>query len=217
MRIGDYELRNIRNKIMDAQFRISDENIKKRKIDIAKLNREYYLEKHQHIIDQLPKEMVSHDTNYDIRIKYTPPESSPFFKTCSDILINEKWTYQTDTPVINPVEHSNSRGHYSHVPEHTLNPRLEAITAKLCEDILLLQAEKKEQLDYLEETTQMYTGSLQLRKAWPESLHKYLPNEPIKVARKVRNAISGKLVKTADPVAPESLKTRMTINLLEGN
>ena len=145
MRIGDYELRNIRNKIMDAQFRISDEDIKKRKIDIAKLNREYYLEKHQHIIDQLPEEMVSHDTNYDIRIKYTPPKSSPFFGTCSGIdsnkspiLINEKWTYQTDTPIINPVEHSNARGHYSHVPEHTLNPRLEEITAKLCEDILCL-------------------------------------------------------------------------------
>ena len=224
MRIGDYELRNMRNKIMDTQFRISNENIKKRKIDIAKLNREYYLEKHQYIIDQLPKEMVSHDTDYDIRIKYTPPKSSPFFETYLEqggekktyVLIDEKWTYKTDSPMINPVEHSNARGHYSHVPEHTLNPRLEAITAKLCEDILLLQAEKKEQLDYLEKTTQMYTGSVGLRKAWPESLHKYLPNEPIKVARKVRNAISGKLVKAVDPVAPASLKTRMTINLLEG-
>ena len=83
--------------------------------------------------------------------------------------------------------------------------------------MLALRAEQQEQREYLDKTTQMYTGSLQLRKAWPEALHKYLPNEPVKPERKIRNAVTGKLVKSPDPVVPESLKTRMTTNLLEDN
>ena len=82
--------------------------------------------------------------------------------------------------------------------------------------MLALRAEREEQKRYLDKTTQMYTGSLQLRKEWPTSLHKYLPNEKV-VVRKIRNATTGKLVKPEKVAVPTSLNTRLTTNLLEDN
>jgi len=209
-RIGDYELRSIKNKILDDLYNKKERELEDRQIAIAKQSREYYLAPIQYLIDQLPVEMISHDRDYQLRIKYTPNEDK------SDISVDEKWVYKAETPIINPVD-ANSRGSYNQTPENVLDPRLHAITAELCKDMLALRAEKEEQKQYLDKTTQMYTGSLQLRKVWPEALHKYLPAEPAKRERKIRNAITGKLVKNPDPVVPESLKTRMTTNLLEDN
>ena len=63
---------------------------------------------------------------------------------------------------------------------------------------------------YLVETTRMYKGSLQLRKVWDPSLHKYLPKEPVKTPKKSAQI-------KEDPVSPTFLKNRMTTNLLEDN
>jgi len=209
-RIGDYELRSMSNKIMNDLYNKKERELEDRQIAIAKQSREYYLAPIQYLIDQLPVEMVSHDRDYQLRIKYTPNADK------SDISIDEKWVYKVDTAIINPVNSSN-RGSYNHTPENTLDPRLHTVAAELCKDMLALRAEQREQKEYLDKTTQMYTGSLQLRKVWPEALHKYLPAEPAKRERKIRNAVTGKLVKNPDPVVPESLKTRMTTNLLEDN
>ena len=209
-RIGDYELRSIKNKILDDLYNKKERELEDRQIAIAKQSREYYLAPIQYLIDQLPVEMISHDRDYQLRIKYTPDKDK------SNISVDEKWVYKAETPIINPVD-ANSRGSYNQTPENTLDERLWGITEQLCKDMLDLRAEQEEQKQYLDRTTQMYTGSLQLRKAWPEALHKYLPNEPVKPERKIRNAVTGKLVKSPDPVVPESLKTRMTTNLLEDN
>jgi len=209
-RIGDYELRNIRNRILDDLYFKREEEFKVRQIAIAKQSRELYLKPYQYLIDQLPVEMISHDRDYQLRVKYTPNEDK------SDISVDEKWVYKSETPIINPVD-ANSRGSYNQTPENIPDKSLWDVTEQLCKEMLALKAERDEQNHYLLQTTKMYTGSVQLRKAWPESLHKYLPNEPVKPGRKIRNAITGKLVKSPDPVVPESLKTRMTTNLLEDN
>ena len=85
----------------------------------------------------------------------------------------------------------------------------------LFERILELRAEKKEQSDYLIETTTLESGSLQLRKTWPASLHKYLPPEPIKLPKKSKGTGTNK-TEVYKPKVPDSLNTRLTENLLEG-
>ena len=209
-RIGDYELRSIKNKILDDLYNKKERELEERQTAIARQSREYYLAPIQYLIDQLPVEMVSHDTDYQLRIKYTPDKDK------SNISVDEKWIYKAETPIINPVDAS-SRGSYNHTPENKLDKRLHGVTEQLCKDMLALRAEREEQKQYLDKTTQIYTGSLQLRKVWPEALHRYLPNEPVRTEPKIRNAVTGKLVKSPDPVVPESLKTRMTTNLLEDN
>ena len=209
-RIGDYELRNIRNRILDDLYLKREEEFKVRQTAIVKQSRELYLKPYQYLIDQLPVEMVSHDTEYKLKIKYTPNKDK------SDISVDEIWNYKVDTAIINPVN-SSSRGSYNHTPENMPDESLWDVTEELCKDMLALKAERDEQSHYLLQITKMYTGSVQLRKALPESLHKYLPNEPAKPERKVKNILTGKIEKIADPVVPASLKTRMTTNLLEDN
>ena len=209
-RIGDYELRSIKNKILGDLYDKKERELEERQTAIAKQSRELYLKPYQYLIDQLPLEMVSHDRDYQLRIKYNPSADK------SNFSVDEKWVYKAETPIINPVDAS-SRGSYNHTPENIPDESLWDITEQLCKDMLALRAEQEEQKQYLDRTTQMYTGSLQLRKVWPEALHKYLPAEPAKRERTIRNTVTGKLVKNPDPVVPESLKTRMTTNLLEDN
>ena len=204
MRIGDYELRNIRGKVLDDLYRKSEDELKKRKTAIAKKSRELYLAPLQHLLDQLPEEMVAHTNEYVLKVKYTPNEDK------TEIMIDEKWEYKTDDAVINPKAYAKG-SYYSSIPENTLDPRLQKCAAELCSDILALRIEKENMSSYLIETTTKYSGSLQLRKVWPETLHKYLPAEPVKVKRPK----SAKKILDPDPRVPTTLKTRLTTNLLE--
>ena len=206
MRIGDYELRNIRGRVLDDLYRKSEDELKKRKTAIAKKSRELYLEPIQHLLDQLPVEMISHSEEYCLKVKYTPTDNK------TEIVIDERWEYKAKDPIMNPKTHARGGSYYSNVPESKLDPRLQANAAELCEDILTLRIEKQKMSTYLIETTTRYTGSLQLRKVWPDNLHKYLPAEPIKISRQKH----AKKSLTPDPVVPETLKTRLTTNLLEG-
>ena len=207
MRIGDYELRNIRNRVLSDLYGKSEEKLKERKTAIAKQSRELYLKPIQYLLDQLPEEMVSRNDEYFVRVKYTPNTDK------TEIMIDEKWGYKSDQPLVNPKEYNKGGSYYSNAPENTLHPRLQESAAELCNDILALRIEKQKMSEYLVNTTNKYTGSRQLRKIWEPSLHKYLPKEPIRVPKQK----SAKKVSTPDPVAPTFLKNRMTTNLLEDN
>ena len=205
MRIGDYEIRNIRGKIIDGLYRKREDELKVRRTAIAKKNRELQLAPIQYLLDQLPTDMIAHADEYVVRIRYTREEDK------TNVLIDEKWDYKTDTPVINPQKVSNS--HYQNTPDNDLKEELKEEADKLCEDIIELKTEKEEMSVYLNATTSKYTGSLQLRKAWKNepALLKYLPAEPVKVLRPK----PAKKVVVPDLEVPTFLKTRMTTNLLE--
>ena len=206
MRIGDYELKNIRSKILADLYQKSEDKLKERKTAIAKRSRELYLEPIQYLLDQLPAEMVCHDNEYLVRVKYTPNDDK------TEIMVDEKWGYKSDQPIINPQSHTRGGSYYSSTPENVLHKNLYEIAGELCKDILDLRIEKERMSNYLTKTTEKYTGSLQLRKVWEPSLHKYLPKEPVKVSRPK----PAKKIVTPDPTTPIFLKNRMTTNLLEG-
>ena len=167
MRIGDHDLRSLRSKILADLYQKSEDKLKERKTAIAKRSRELYLEPIQYLLDQLPVEMVCHDNEYLVRVKYTPNDDK------TEIMVDEKWEYKSDQPIINPQSHTRGGSYYSSTPENTLNPRLQESAAEICSDILALRIEKQRMSDYLTDTTTRYTGSLQLRKVWEPSLHKY--------------------------------------------
>jgi hypothetical protein len=199
MRIGQYDLQQIRNKILEDLYGSMRQELDKRKEKIAKRNRKLWLKQYQHLLDQLPESMVTRHSDYYVKIKYMPDGET--------VLIDEKWAYRSDNPIINPVEEGNYGDNTARNPLHK---DLETDTAVLCNDILKFQEEKDQMEQYLQETTQMYKGSLQLKKVWDESLHKYLPPEPVKVKR---NKAEEKIA----PDTPTFLKDRMTTNLLEDN
>jgi hypothetical protein len=204
-RIGSYEITNMKRQILRDLYGKEEDKLTKRRTDIAEKSRELYLAPMQHLLDKLPEEMIAKDEEYCLRIKYTPEEDK------TQISVDEKWRYKTDQPITNPKSHGKGSSYYTSVPENELDPRLQDSAIELCNDILALRTEKQKMSQYLEETTTKYTGSLQLRKVWDSSLHKYLPAEPVKTPR------SKKKTAIPDPTTPIFLKNRMTTNLLEDN
>ena len=204
-KMSSYEIGKLRGNILDGFYRKREDDLKVRRAAIARKNRELQLAPIQYLLDQLPTDMISHADEYVVRIRYTREEDK------TNVLVDEKWDYKTDTPVINHQKVSNS--HYQNTPDNDLKEELKEKADKLCEDIIELKTEKAEMSVYLNATTSKYTGSLQLRKAWKNEpgLLKYLPAEPVKVLRPK----PAKKVVVPDLEVPKFLKTRMTTNLLE--
>jgi len=206
-KMGSYEIQKLKSSIIDGLYRKREDELKVRRAAIAKKNRELQLAPIQYLLDQLPTDMVAHADEYVVRIRYTREEDK------TNVLIDEKWDYKTDTPVINPQKISNS--HYQNTPDNDLKEELKEGADKLCEDIITIKTEKEEMSAYLNETTRKYTGSLQLRKKWKDEpmLLKYLPAEPVKVLLPK----PAKKVVVPDLEVPTFLKSRMTTVLLEDN
>jgi hypothetical protein len=214
MRMGSYEIRKIRDNITDDLYRKAEEKLQKRRVEIARKSREYYIEPFMSTMSTLPLELITHDREYILRVKYTAPTSTK--EDSPDI--DEKWTYRSDDPMINPKNpKQGGSNYYSNVPENTIDERLREEVNLLCQDILKLKAKRDAMTTYLVEITTKYTGSIQLRKAWEKQsphLLKYLPKEPIKVPK--TKMVGNKKIATKDPTIPEGLNEQLTENLLEG-
>jgi hypothetical protein len=202
-KMSSYEIGKLKSNIIDGLYRKREDELMIRRAAIAKKNRELQLAPIQYLLDQLPTDMIAHADEYVVRIKYTGEIA----------VVDEKWDYKTDDPIINPQKVSSS--HYQNTPDNDLKEELKEEADKLCEDIVFLKTEKEEMSLYLKETTSKYTGSLQLRKVWKNHpmLLKYLPSEPVKVSRPKPE----KKVSVPDREVPIFLKNRMTTNLLEDN
>jgi len=204
-RIGDYELRGIINNILGDLYGTAKKNHDKRKEAIAKQNREYVMEPLIDKLAEIPKRLLQHHQTYQLFIRYN------LDPTNSETGIKQVWEYMCKDPeAINP----DTAYGFTQRDKGNLDPRLEEVTAVLCEEIIALSAEEEEMNTFLKDTTNRYTGSLQLRKVWPPSFHKYLPVE-IKQTRAPRTL--KEKIGNPDPVAPLSIKSRMTSNLLEDN
>jgi hypothetical protein len=204
-KMGSYGIQKLKSNIIDGLYRKREDELKVRRAAIAKKNRELQLAPIQYLLDQLPIDMIAHADEYVVRIRYTPEKDK------TNVMVDEKWDYKTDKPIINPQKVSNS--HYQNTPDNDLKEELKGDADKLCKDIIELKTEKEEMSLYLKATTSKYTGSLQLRKAWKNepAFLKYLPAEPVKVLRPK----PAKKVAVPDLEVPTFLKTRMTTNLLE--
>jgi hypothetical protein len=206
-KMGSYGIQKLKSNIIDGLYRKREDELKVRRAAIAKKNRELQLAPIQYLLDQLPIDMIAHADEYVVRIRYTPEKDK------TNVMVDEKWDYKTDNPIINPQKVSNS--HYQNTPDNDLKEELKEDADKLCKDIIELKTEKEEMSIYLKATTSKYTGSLQLRKVWKNepAFLKYLPAEPVKVLRPK----PAKKVAVPDLEVPTFLKTRMTTNLLEDN
>jgi hypothetical protein len=222
MKMGLSERRRMRDNIINDLYRKAEDKLQERRIEIARKSREYYIEPFMSTMSTLPLELITHDREYVLRVKYIAPTSTNTDTICDHPIedsldIDEKWTYRSDDPIINPKNpKQGGANYYCNVPENTIDERLREEVNLLCQDILKLKTKRDAMNSYLVETTTKYTGSLQLRKAWKDSPHllKYLPKEPIKIPR--TKMVGNKKVAIEDPAIPEGLKEQLTENLLEG-
>jgi len=179
-------------------FDVANTNTYKRKSAIAAKNREYYLAPYQHLLDQLPKGLISRCNSYSLNIE-------------SEGIYFETWVFQTTDIIVNPREGINQ---YRNTFIATLDTRLQEEANILIKEILALRTEEKTMNAFLKQTFDKYNTDIQLRKVWPESLHKYLP------APTPKNPRVKKVPATpaSDPVIaiPAALNNRLVTNLLEG-
>lgn len=208
-RLAFFEIRNIKAKILKDLYGKKEEEFNLRKSKIAEQNRQLYLKPLQHIINQLPPELIAHNTRYVVKIAYTPTIDG-------DKSVHENWTYSANSAIPNPLDHGKA-SYYDPSLVNTLNPKLQPEAAQLCNEILVIRSEKADMEYYLDTTMKKYKGSLQLRKVLPEVFHKYLPAEKPKVTKTRVNTQISKKEKIPDMQAPEILGARLTNNLLEGN
>ena len=206
MRISDGSKYSMKNEILKDLYQKAEESIKDRRIEISKQNREYYLAPYLNSINELPTELVAKENRFHSKVRYKvdPSDDSKG--------VTEIWEYREEIPQINPITQNNA-GYSSTSPTSiSLDPRLEALAAELCEDIMSLKAEKDQLTKFIDDTLNKYSGPKQLRTAWPSSLHKYIPvMKPRAVKVKTATVIA------VPEAAPDVLGTRLTTNLLEGS
>jgi hypothetical protein len=205
LRWGD--IHAIKHKILNNLYGANEESIKERKEDIAMRNREYFMEPLRPIMDQLPFELLRQSSRYQLFINYKLNNTDLMQGVC------EVWEYDSSNPTdVNPLWRHippNSAQRVHDIPGN-LDSRLALEAAQLCEETIALRTEKIAMKEFLDTTTSQYSGSLQLRKVWPASLHKYLPPEPTKNTTKSIKASAPQFT------SPTFLNTRLTNNLIEG-
>ena len=90
MRIGQWELRSIREKILRDLYERPENDLTARKIRIAQQNRELFIEPVMRTLSALPDEMVSHKNEYILKINYgNDPEENKRVKV-EQVLRREK-------------------------------------------------------------------------------------------------------------------------------
>ncbi len=212
MRLGHYDLQSIVNNILQDLYKKAEDEFSERRTEIARQNRDYYLAPLLPILEQLPLEMVGHHMEYKVQVKYgLDPHTGNF-------ALDEVWVYRsTGGCVINPRIVDSTRSTWEIEAAHLtkLDSRLYAEAHILIMEILAIQKEKAEMNHLLYTTTKQYSGSLQLRKVWPNSLHKYLPAEPPKATKAPRSTAVLAPKQPTTAVIPTSLNNRLTTNLLE--
>lgn len=200
MRLGEQRRKDMQNKILEDLYNNINTDLKQQRVDIAKRNREIQLAPLMIHIDNLPELFKTKDTHYILQIRYKKIKD-----TDDEYLLHEKWKYSVDDPIINPVDPE----YYYNNPPQKLVKELLPDAAKLCEDILVYQKEYKDMKTYLHTALKECNSTNQLKKVFPESLHKYIPVDTPK-AKSTRTVLSTIAV-------PDHLSIRQTTNLLESN
>ncbi len=96
-RLGCADIHTIKRKILSNLYGANEESIKERKEDIARRNREYFMEPLRPIMDQLPFDLLQHTSQYQLFINYKLSNTDLMQGVC------EVWEYNSYNPTdVNP-------------------------------------------------------------------------------------------------------------------
>lgn len=190
--------------ILKDLYENSENKLQKRREDLSRKNREIYFKKYQSYIDKVPKELLQHSNIYQLFVNYNEKNKD------TSKQLYEVWEYKVKNTINHKIINPEYYGIYTYCEKNkrsgNVMPELQKEVKDLCEDIIAIRNEKQELETYLITTTNTNKGSKQLRKIWPENLHKYLPPD---------NMSSSKSSSKKEVITPKFINTRMATNLLE--
>ena len=194
MRISEHNRYMIKKTILSDLYGAHLTKIDKEKEVFLRKNLALEYDPYTEYIAKIPKHFLNHEYRYSVNINYKKDDPINHY-----IKI---WSVTMSTGERAPVQGN----------DYTVYPSLYAEVAGIIDREQEILKEKSEMNIFVEKTFSVTTGSKQIRLMWPESLHKYLPAEPIAVKREKNS--KGKLV-LPTVTAPSQLQTRLVNNLLE--
>ena len=194
MRIAQHTIWNIRKNILSDLYGVHLDKIDKEKEVFLRKNLALEYAPYTEYIAKIPDHLLNYGYKYSVKILYK--KDDPIHR------YSQTWEVSLKDTEVAPITHK----HY------TVYPSLYTEVADIIEREQEIKKEKREMDIFISNTFDLTTGSKQIRRMWPESLHKYLPTEPVPVKRQKNS--QGKLV-LPTIAAPSQLKTRLVNNLLE--
>ena len=196
MRISENNRYIIKKTILADLYGLHLDKIDKEKEVFLRKNLALEYAPYTKYIAKIPDHLLNYEYNYSVKVIYK--KNDPINQ------YNRTWSVTLTKDVASPRQISGK--------ESTVHPSLYAEVAAIIQKEQEIKKERGEMDAFIENTFDMTTGSKQIRKMWPESLHKYLPTEPVPIKRQKNS--KGKLVLPTIAV-PSQLKTRLVNNLLE--
>lgn len=202
MRLGVGLKEQMKKQILEDLY---DKNISRVLEDRRQIVRDNYMEwlaQHQPNLDKIPAGFIN--TAYEVRMdacKALGVEPDSY-----DGIYDARF----ETPVPQCVD-SNQTSYYSRSYAVPASDTYVKPIQDNHEELVKLIKEKEEATSYLDKSYEQCTSTTQLRKFWPQALHKYIPPEPARAKRQPKE-----LDTSATDDIQDTLTMRMANNLLEG-
>ena len=194
MRIAQHTIWNIKKNILSDLYGVHLDKISNEKEIFLRKNLALEYAPYTEYITKIPDHLLNYGYKYSVKVIYKKDDPINRY--------NETWEVSLKDTEVAPITDK----------KYTVYPSLYTEVADIIEREQEIKKEKREMDIFISDTFEVTTGSKQIRRMWPESLHKYLPAEPVPVKRQ-RNS-KGKVV-LPTITAPSQLKTRLVNNLLE--
>jgi hypothetical protein len=194
MRISEHNRWNIRKNILSDLYGLHLDKINNKKEVFLRKNLALEYAPYTEYIAKIPDHLLNYGYKYSVKVIYKKDDPINRY--------SQTWSVSLKDSEAAPITEK----------DYIVYPSLYTEVAAIIEREQEIKKEKGEMDAFISNTFSVTTGSKQIRRMWPESLHKYLPAEPILVKRE-RNS-KGKLV-LPTITAPSQLKTRLVNNLLE--
>jgi hypothetical protein len=194
MRISQHNIWNIKKNILSDLYGVHLDKISNEKEVFLRKNLALEYTPYTEYIAKIPDHLLNYGYRYSVKVIYK--KNDPINR------YNQTWEVSLKDSEAAPISDK----------KYIVHPSLYTEVADIIEREQEIKKEKREMDIFISNTFDVTTGSKQIRRMWPESLHKYLPTEPVPVKRQKNS--HGKLV-LPTITAPSQLKTRLVNNLLE--
>ena len=194
MRIAEHNRWNMKKNILSDLYGVHLDKIGKEKEVFLRKNLALEYAPYTEYIAKIPDNLLNYGYKYSVKVIYK--KNDPINR------YSQTWSVSLKDSEAAPITEK----------DYIVYPSLYTEVASIIEREQEIKKEKREMEIFISDTFEVTTGSKQIRRMWPESLHKYLPAEPVPVKRQKNS--QGKLV-LPTITAPSQLKTRLVNNLLE--